>query len=168
LVDADGSLKICDFGLSRRYSIPIPQYTPTIQTGSYRSPEIFLHNGFYEPAVDIWSAGCVLAEITRGKPLFEADSDTDLIHKVFQAFGTPPADVMDQFVDVHAGQVTVPAYPRMPANELFMTDDRQLISLCERMLAIDPKRRITAKDALRHPYFDQVSRLIKDKCYPRG
>jgi serine/threonine protein kinase len=169
LLNEQGFLKLCDFGLSRMYSLPIRKYTQNVVTMMYRAPEVFLHNDYYELGVDVWSAGCVIAEMVRSEPLFRgADSDMDLAHKVFQALGTPPPDVMQEFADVRAGLIVIPTYPPTDSEELFRTTDTQLIDLCERMLAIDPRRRITAKDALAHPYFDRVSEGIKQLCYPKA
>jgi serine/threonine protein kinase len=166
LLNQHGYLKLCDFGLSRIFTIPIRNYTPGVVTTQYRAPELFLHNDFYELGVDVWSAGCVIAEMVRGKPLFNADSDLDLVHRVFQALGTPPEDVLNEFGDVRFGKVTFPTYPGVELKQLFGTDDLALINLLERLLAIDPRQRITAKEALHHPYFDSVSRDIKSQCYP--
>jgi serine/threonine protein kinase len=167
LLDAEGNLKLCDFGLSRIFSIPIRNYTEGVVTLWYRAPELFLHNDFYELGIDIWSAGCVIAEMARGTPLFVADSDLDLVHKVFRALGTPPDDVLQGFTDVSSGKVAIPPYPPVDREKLLNTQDPQLIDLVERLLAIDPRRRITAKDALHHPYFDRLSMTIKRLCYPQ-
>jgi serine/threonine protein kinase len=166
LLDAEGHLKLCDFGLSRIFSIPIRNYTEGVVTLWYRAPELFLHNDFYELGIDIWSAGCVIAEMARGAPLFMADSDLDLVHKVFRALGTPSDEVLEGFADVHSGKVSIPKYPPMDGERLLGTRDPLLINLVERLLAIDPRRRITAKEALHHPYFDTLSVTIKRLCYP--
>jgi serine/threonine protein kinase len=167
LLDAEGHLKLCDFGLSRVFSIPIRNYTKGVVTVAYRAPELFLHNDFYEIGIDLWSAGCVIAEMARGTPLFAADSDLDLIHKVFSALGTPPSDVLQEFGDVKSGKVSIPVFPPADSETLLGTRDPLLINLVERLLAIDPRRRITAKEALRHPYFDTLSKTIKELCYPK-
>jgi serine/threonine protein kinase len=167
LLDAEGHLKLCDFGLSRIFSIPIRNYTEGVVTLWYRAPELFLHNEFYELGIDVWSAGCVIAEMARGAPLFMADCDLDLTYKVFQALGTPPDDVLQGFADVRSGKVSIPPYCPMDGEKLLGTQDPLLINLIERLLAIDPRRRITAKEALHHPYFDPLSPTIKRLCYPQ-
>jgi serine/threonine protein kinase len=166
LIDAEGHLKLCDFGLSRIFTIPVRNYTEGVVTLWYRPPEIFLHNDFYELGIDIWSAGCVIAEMCRGVPLFVADSDLDLAHKVFRVLGTPSQNVLSEFADIQAGKITFPAYPRGDFAQMLESDDPYLIDLIQKMLAVDPKRRITAKEALHHPYFDGVSQVIRDLCYP--
>jgi serine/threonine protein kinase len=166
LLDAEGHLKLCDFGLSRIFSLPIRNYTAGVVTLWYRAPELFLHNDFYELGVDIWSAGCVIAEMVRGAPLFVADSDVDLAYRVFQSLGTPPDDVLNDFGDVKSQKVSFPSYPQPDLKQLLCTKDPQLIDLLGKLLAIDPRQRITAKQALRHPYFNDLSQTIKNLCYP--
>jgi serine/threonine protein kinase len=121
----------------------------------------------HEVGIDIWSMGCVLAEMVRGAPLFAADSDLDLVHKVFRALGTPPGDPLQEFADVKSGKVLIPEYPPMDGERLLGTQDPLLINLVERLLTIDPRRRIIAKEALQHPYFDALSTTIKKLCYPQ-
>jgi serine/threonine protein kinase len=166
LVDTEGFLKLCDFGLARLFSVPMRNYTPGVVTQLYRALELFLHNDFYELGIDVWSAGCVIAEMTRGRPLFSADSDRSLAHKVFQSLGTPPDDVINEFADVAAQKVSFPSYPRGDMKQLFCTEDAQLIDHLGKILTIDPRQRITAKQALNHTYFNDVSRTIRDLCYP--
>lgn len=85
LLDCAGYLKICDFGLSRLFTIPLNQFTNDLVTMSYRPPEMLLHNSFYDLSIDVWSAGCVLAEMAIGEPLFPGDSEIDQIHKNFSS-----------------------------------------------------------------------------------
>jgi serine/threonine protein kinase len=168
LLDENGYLKLGGFGGSLIYSTPIPAARQVITDISYRAPEMFLNNDSYELEVDVWSAGCVIAEMTRGEKLFgDPVTQETLMHAVFQALGTPPADVLREFAGLRDGSVAVPVYPPSDSEELFGTSDLQLIDLCERLLALNPKRRITAKDALSHPYFNSVPEKIKELCYPK-
>jgi serine/threonine protein kinase len=166
LLDDEGLLKLCDFGLSRRFSIPLQPYSPDVVTHAYRAPELFLHNEFYELGIDVWSAGCVIAEMVRGGPLFPADSDIDVAHRVFKALGTPPADVLNQFADIRNNGVTFPMHEKVELGIVLGSDDHLLIDLLARMLAIDPHQRISAIDALNHPYFNQLSKTVKRMCRP--
>jgi serine/threonine protein kinase len=166
LLNVEGHLKLCDFGLSRIFSIPIRNYTSGVVTLWYRAPELFLHNEFYELGIDVWSAGCVIAEMVRGAPLFTADSDVDLAHQVFSVLGTPSEDLLNEFADVQSKKATFPNYPPVPLRKLLKTKDVNLVNLLQKLLAIDPRQRITAKEALNHPYFDSLSQTIKNLCYP--
>ncbi len=89
LIDKDGNIKIADFGLARSFSVPFPELTHEVVTLWYRSPEILLGQTKYTPSVDIWSVGCIYAEMLLGRPLFEGDSEIGQIFKIFQALGTP-------------------------------------------------------------------------------
>jgi serine/threonine protein kinase len=166
LLDAEGHLKLCDFGLSRVFSIPIRNYTSGVVTLWYRAPELFLHNEFSELGIDVWSAGCVIAEMARGTALFITDSEVDLAHKVFKSLGTPPKEVLNEFADVRSATIAFPDYSPPDLKKLLCTEDMRLINLLEKLLAIDPTRRCTAKEALSHPYFDNLSPTIKNLCHP--
>ena len=84
LIDQHGNLKIADFGLSRAFGIPMRTYTHEVVTLWYRSPEILLGNKHYSTAVDMWSIGCIFAEMFNLTPLFPGDSEIDEIFKIFR------------------------------------------------------------------------------------
>jgi serine/threonine protein kinase len=166
LIDAEGRLKICDFGLARSFTLPLTKLARGVVTQWYRSPELLLHNEFYEVAVDVWSAGCVIAEMASGTVLFKGDSDIDMAHQVFQILGTPSDDVIQGFSDINQGKFVAPDHSPVNLGEILGTDDPLLVDLLSKMLAIDPRRRITAKEALNHPYFDNLPTVVRDMCYP--
>lgn len=89
LLNKDGILKICDFGLARHYTIPLRQYSINVVSEWYRAPELLFGSTIYGPEIDVWSAGCILGEMCRGSPLFAGDSDVDQLHKIFSVLGTP-------------------------------------------------------------------------------
>ena len=82
-------MKIADFGLARAFGIPIKTLTHEIQTLWYRAPEVLLGQKQYSLGVDIWAVGCIFAELTEKRPLFNGDSEIDQIFKIFQFHGTP-------------------------------------------------------------------------------
>jgi cell division cycle 2-like protein len=77
-----GILKLCDFGLAREYSSPIRPMTQMVVTLWYRAPELLLGATVYGPAIDIWSVGCVFAELLNGKPLFDGHGELEQLNKV--------------------------------------------------------------------------------------
>ena len=79
---SSGVLKLADFGLARTYAVPLRPYTHEVVTLWYRAPEILLGQATYSTAVDIWSAGCIFAEMASGEPIFQGDSEIDQIFKV--------------------------------------------------------------------------------------
>jgi cyclin-dependent kinase len=88
LISKDGILKIADFGLARGYGIPVRNYTHEVVTLWYRPPDVLLGSKNYMTTVDIWSIGCIFAEMVNGKPLFTGVSENDQLKKIFRIRGT--------------------------------------------------------------------------------
>ena len=84
LVDARGRIKLADFGLARAFFVPVRTYTHEVVTLWYRAPEILLGARFYSTPVDLWSIGCIFAEMVQGGPLFPGDSEIDQLFRVFR------------------------------------------------------------------------------------
>ena len=93
LLGNSDELKIADFGLARAFGIPIRPYTKEVVTLWYRAPELLLGSNEYSTPVDIWSAGCIFAEIVSKRALFDGDSEQDQIKKIFRMLGTPNEDI---------------------------------------------------------------------------
>lgn len=89
LLDNNGDLKICDFGMSRHYGSPVKPYTALVVTLWYRAPEILLGMKNYTTAIDMWSVGCIMAELLSKKPLFDGNREMEQIDKIFKTLGTP-------------------------------------------------------------------------------
>ena len=84
MIDRHGTLKLADFGLARAFGVPIRTYTHEVVTLWYRAPEILLGGKQYATGVDIWSVGCIFAEMVNKSPLFPGDSEIDELFKIFQ------------------------------------------------------------------------------------
>lgn len=164
LLDSQGHLKICDFGLARFFTVPLRNFTEGVVTLWYRPPEILLHNDFYEVSIDIWSAGCVMAEMARGSPIFSGDSEIDMIHKIFDLFGSPSQEIINCFHDLKCGVVNNLDYRPHNLGDLVQSEDAEFIDLLSKMLCLDPRKRITAKEALHHPYFNDIPQSIRNCC----
>jgi serine/threonine protein kinase len=91
LIDKDCNLKLADFGLARAFGVPLRTYTHEVVTLWYRSPEILLGGRQYSTGVDMWSVGCIFAEMCTRKPLFPGDSEIDEIFKIFRFVDTSPS-----------------------------------------------------------------------------
>ena len=89
LINREGLLKLADFGLARAFGIPVKNFTHEVVTLWYRAPDILLGSKNYTTSVDIWSVGCIFAEIVTRKPLFAGEDDKDQLSKIFQIRGTP-------------------------------------------------------------------------------
>ena len=84
LVNAGGGIKIADFGLARWFGVPIKNYTHEVVTIWYRAPELLLGNPDYSTAIDVWSIGCIMAELYNSQPLFQGDCEIGQLYKIFQ------------------------------------------------------------------------------------
>jgi p38 MAP kinase len=151
LVNENCDLKICDFGLAR---IQDPQMTGYVSTRYYRAPEIMLTWQKYDVEVDIWSAGCIFAEMLEGKPLFPGKDHVNQFSIITELLGTPPDDVINTIASENTLRFvkSLPHRERQPLKNKFKNADATAIDLLERMLVFDPKKRITATEALAHEY----------------
>lgn len=161
LIDSKLRLKIADFGLARAFSVPVPKYTHEVVTVWYRAPEILLGSTLYSVPVDIWSVGCVLGEMATGLPLFGGDSEIDTIFKVFQKLGTPTVEMWPGVLDLPEFKASFPQWPPKGWENIRNTKAQvgnDGIDLLEKLMAYDPKKRISARRALTHAYFVDVER----------
>ncbi|KAJ1729599.1 MAPK protein hog1 [Coemansia sp. Benny D160-2] len=153
VVNENCDLKICDFGLAR---VQDPQMTGYVSTRYYRAPEIMLTWQRYDVAVDIWSAGCILAEMFEGTPLFPGNDHVHQFSIITELLGTPPDDVI-QTIGSENTLRFVQSLPRrepVPFRTRFPNIDPLAVDLLEKMLVFDPRKRITAAEALAHPYLE--------------
>uniref|UniRef100_A0A023GLI2 cyclin-dependent kinase n=1 Tax=Amblyomma triste TaxID=251400 RepID=A0A023GLI2_AMBTT len=154
LVTAQQQLKLADFGLARLYEREM-SLTPVVVTLWYRPPEVLLQADYGSP-VDIWSCGCILAEMARRKPLFGGRSETDQLTRILHVMGLPPEEEWptDAAVSRQAfsnfsscGTSLEQAVPQL---------EPPFLDLLHQMLRFGPHHRITAKAALRHPCLANV------------
>jgi len=151
LLNENCDLKICDFGLAREQDA---QMTGYVTTRYYRAPEIMLTWQKYTYAVDIWSVGCILAEMLLGRILFPGKDHIHQFTLITELLGKPPREVMDK-VYSNTTLKFVEALPdreRRPLSSVFKDADPQAVDLVEKMLNLDPEERISVSDALKHSY----------------
>lgn len=151
LINENCDLKICDFGLAR---IQDPQMTGYVSTRHYRAPEIMLSWQRYDVEVDIWSAGCILAEMIQGKPLFPGQDHIHQFSIITELLGLPPDEVISTIGSENTLRFvrSLPKKPRKSLAEHFQGADPDVVDIMEKMLVFDPRARITAVQALEHPY----------------
>ncbi|KAF9221333.1 Pkinase-domain-containing protein [Gyrodon lividus] len=177
LVNSDCELKICDFGLSRGFDAVPDEHTSGhlteyVATRWYRAPEIMLAFRGYTTAIDVWSIGCIFAELLLGRPLFKGKDYVDQVNKILDVLGTPGESVIhrigsDKVSDccwteheVTASRVqqaqayirSLPVKEGVPLRKLLPTADLQALDLLEKMITFDPTSRIAVLDALSHPW----------------
>ena len=157
LVARDGTLKIADFGLARAFVPPIRPFTHEVVTLWYRAPEILLGCKAYALPIDMWSVGTILAEMVTKKPLFPGDSEIDEIFRVFRVLGTPNEEVWPGVTALQDWNDDFPVWPALNIARFVPGLDDEGVDLLEQMLALDPRRRISAKDGLAHPYLREFA-----------
>lgn len=154
LINKNGTIKLCDFGLARNIAMPLRIYTKEVVTLWYRAPELLLGSDIYGPAVDIWSLGCIFYEMLNKKPLFPGDSEIDQLFKTFQILGTPTKDEWNNLDALPHFQSAFPKWKRKEPLRLLFKDSEDATDLITRMLIYDPFKRISATEAMRHCYFE--------------
>ncbi|XP_042501966.1 cyclin-dependent kinase G-2-like [Macadamia integrifolia] len=172
LLNNQGELKICDFGLSRQYGSPLKPYTHLVVTLWYRAPELLLGAKQYSTAVDMWSLGCIMAELLAKEPLFPGKTEVDQIDKIFKTLGTPNETSWPGFSKLRGVKVNFVKHQSNILRKKFPATcftGSPILSdagydLLIKLLAYDPEKRITAEDALNHEWFHEVP-LPKSKDF---
>jgi serine/threonine protein kinase len=160
LIDKLGNMKIADFGLARAFQLPIRTYTHEVVTLWYRAPEILLGQRQYACPVDVWSIGAIFVEMVNRRPLWPGDSEIDELYRIFRTLGTPNEESWPGVSSLPDYKATFPSWPARGLQKICPTLDPVGLDLLAQMLAYDPAARITARDAMNHPFFDDV-----DKSY---
>ncbi|KAL3682016.1 hypothetical protein R1sor_000038 [Riccia sorocarpa] len=164
LLNNRGELKICDFGLARQYGSPLKPYSPLVVTLWYRAPELLLGAKQYSTAIDMWSLGCIMAEFLAKEPLFNGKSEIDQLDKIFKTLGTPNERIWPDFVTLPGVKCNFVRQPYNRLREKFPptafagrpTLSESGYNLLNGLLTYDPKKRLTAEDALNHEWFREV------------
>lgn len=159
LANSDCKLKICDFGLARPAFNDMPTtvfWTDYVATRWYRAPE--LCGSFfakYSPAIDVWSIGCIFAEVLLGKPLFPGRNVVHQLELITDLLGTPPPEVIAKVRNEKARRflVNMRKKPGVPFEQHFPKADKGALALLKRLLAFDPSERPECDEALADAYF---------------
>ncbi|GMI75107.1 CYCLIN-DEPENDENT KINASE G2 [Hibiscus trionum] len=172
LLNNQGELKICDFGLSRQYGSPLKPYTHLVVTLWYRAPELLLGARQYSTAIDMWSLGCIMAELLSKEPLFNGKTEFDQLDKIFRTLGTPNETIWPGFSKLPGVKVNFVKHQynllrkKFPATSFTGTPvlSDAGFDLLNKLLTYDPEKRITAEAALNHEWFCEVP-LPKTKAF---
>ncbi|KAI3389932.1 hypothetical protein SNEBB_002519 [Seison nebaliae] len=156
LLIQNGIIKVADFGLARAITLPIRVYTHEVVTQWYRAPEILLGSSRYGPGVDIWSLGCIMAEMYVMKPLFPGDSEIDQVFKIFYVLSTPSERKYPHLTKLPSFNFTFPQWPTSRLKSTINEIPDVAFSLLEKTLEYCPKERISAGEMLKHSYFSQM------------
>uniref|UniRef100_A0A2K5U104 mitogen-activated protein kinase n=1 Tax=Macaca fascicularis TaxID=9541 RepID=A0A2K5U104_MACFA len=153
-VNEDCELRILDFGLARQADEEMTGY---VATRWYRAPEIMLNWMHYNQTVDIWSVGCIMAELLQGKALFPGSDYIDQLKRIMEVVGTPSPEVLAKISSEHARTYiqSLPPMPQKDLSSIFHGANPLAIDLLGRMLVLDSDQRVSAAEALAHAYFSQ-------------
>lgn len=163
LLNSDCHVKLCDFGLARSVADTesnnkeMPVLTDYVATRWYRAPEILLGSTRYTKGVDMWSIGCILAELLGGQPLFPGESTMNQLERIIEVTGWPnktdTSSVKSKFTTTMLESLNVRR--QKPLTEVFPNASEDAMNLLESLLQFNPEKRLTADEALKHPYLAQ-------------
>ncbi|KAI9009143.1 kinase-like domain-containing protein [Hyaloraphidium curvatum] len=167
LMNNRGMIKVADFGLARRFGSPLGPMTQLVVTLWYRAPELLLGAKEYTTAIDMWSIGCIFAEVVNNEPLMQGRNEIDQLTKMFQLLGTPTEAVWPGYQNLPNAQTI--SFAHQPHNKLrttlpFMTQAG--LDLLQQLLTYDPEQRITADGALKHAYFREAPAPKDPSMFP--
>uniref|UniRef100_A0AAQ5YT45 mitogen-activated protein kinase n=1 Tax=Amphiprion ocellaris TaxID=80972 RepID=A0AAQ5YT45_AMPOC len=165
-INQDCELKILDFGLARQADSEMTGY---VVTRWYRAPEVILSWMHYTQTVDIWSVGCIMAEMLQGKPLLKGSDHLDQLTEIMKLTGTPTQEFISKLdsedvsserntlviVVITFGHYIETLVEKKDLQKVFSNANPQAVAVMERMLLLDPERRVNAAEALALPYFSE-------------
>ncbi|RHZ56105.1 hypothetical protein Glove_406g104 [Diversispora epigaea] len=162
LLNNRGQIKVADFGLARKYGSPLGSMTELVVTLWYRAPELLLGTKKYSTAVDMWSVGCIFAELVNKEPLLPGRAELDQLDKIFKLLGMPNEKIWPGFSKLpHTKNMPFVKQIHNTLRSRFPYLTENGIDLMSKLLTYDPAKRITAEEALKHSYFTE-SPLPKD------
>jgi len=164
LLNSNCDLKVCDFGLARGLDVDNMELTEYVVTRWYRAPEIMLSCQEYTKAIDVWSVGCIFAELMGRKPLFPGDDYIHQLQIISDVLGTPAdddlafvtSDKARRFMKSQTFKQKVPFATLYPTGKDGEGTNPQALDLLDQMLQFNPAKRIDVKAALAHPYLESL------------
>ncbi len=171
LLNASCDLKIADFGLARTATDANNFMTEYVVTRWYRAPELLLSCDTYDEKIDVWSVGCMVAEMLLRKPLLPGRDYLDQLKLIIKTLGSPLGSSLD-FITAPKARAYIEGLPKSPKPDLRRTLGKgfssNAVDLIEKMLRFDPRERISVDEALRHPWLKSLHDPSTEKTYPNG
>jgi serine/threonine protein kinase len=159
LINNKGQLKLADFGLARAFGIPVNTFSNEVVTLWYRAPDVLLGSRTYNTSIDIWSAGCIMAEMFTGRPLFPGTTNEDQLQKIFRLMGTPSELSWPGISQYPEYKTNFTVYHTQDIRNYLPQIDPVGIQLIGSMLQLRPELRVSAQQALQHPWFHDLPQL---------
>lgn len=156
LLNSQGILKIADFGLARSFGLPSRPMTPKVVTLWYRAPELLFGDLNYTTAVDMWSAGCIFGELLKHAPLLPGKVEKQQVDLIIDLLGTPHEKIWQGFNKLPMSTIKLPEQRFNNLKNKFPHITDAARSLLSGLLTYDPKKRLSVKQALAHPYFFEL------------
>jgi len=156
LINKEGQLKLADFGLARAFGLPVKSYSHEVVTLWYRAPDVLLGSCRYTTSIDMWSTGCIFAEMVLKEPLFPGTESENQLGLIFALVGTPNPATWPDAMDLPKAAALLTPLPVLPGTGLgprLPHLDAVALELLNRLLTCDPSARISAPDALMHAFF---------------
>nr|CAD7569235.1 unnamed protein product [Timema californicum] len=166
LINKNGELKLADFGLARAFGIPVKCYSAEVVTLWYRPPDVLFGAKLYTTSIDMWSAGCIFAELANaGRPLFPGSDVDDQLKRIFKLLGTPSEETWSGISQLPDYKPFPMYHPSMSFSQVVPKLNSKGRDLLQRLLVCNPALRMAAEEAMTHPYFSDLSSAIKnDRC----
>ena len=159
-------IKIADLGCAREIRSR-PPYTDYVATRWYRAPELLLRMPRYSSPIDLWATGCIFAELFLRRNLFNGKSDVDMVHQIASKLGTEAMNKWKEGKNATGRFKQLPEYERVPTCQWLtncaMPKHEHAVDLFESLLSFDPNARVTALNALQHPFFGALRNCQEDR-----
>ncbi|XP_027727085.1 cyclin-dependent kinase 18 isoform X3 [Vombatus ursinus] len=161
LINDKGELKLADFGLARAKSVPTKTYSNEVVTLWYRPPDVLLGSTEYSTPIDMWGVGCIHYEMATGRPIFPGSTVKEELHLIFRLLGTPTEETWPGVTSLpEFRNYNFPRYKPQPLINHAPRLDTDGIDLLTSLLLYEAKSRISAEEALRHPYFGALGERV--------
>jgi len=162
LINKNGELKLADFGLARAFGIPVKCYSAEVVTLWYRPPDVLFGAKLYNTSIDMWSAGCIFAELANsGRPLFPGSDVDDQLKRIFKLLGTPTEETWPAHTQLPDYKPFPMYHPTTSLSQVVPKMSSKGRDLLNRLLICNPAQRITSEEAMAHLYFNDLNPSVR-------